>query len=267
MKIIAFTCLALTLTASIVRAGIIAGPITNPANGHDYYLLTTGSWYGCEAEAEKLDGHLAVIRNEAEQRWVYSTFGNYGGAQRGLWIGLHRKASGGPFSWVDGTPVDYTDWYSNEPNNSNGKEDCAQMRWDPAAPGTWNDLANESQLNGVVEVVDKSKGLKALHDLVGQWYEEGNIERPCYVAASGDAVFAINDFNHFSGRMIPYKDGTLYVAPWQARGEVIKNRILWSNGTWWSRQSLPQDNSGSMINLEDLKRAAGGQVDWPEPIR
>ena len=70
----------LLLTALTPRAGadILAGPITNPNNGHDYYLLTPNTWSASEAEAETLGGTLAVIQNDAEQEWVFSKFGSYG---------------------------------------------------------------------------------------------------------------------------------------------------------------------------------------------
>jgi len=46
MKTIIASCSAalLLLAAIQSRAGIIAGPITNPANGHEYYLLTPNTW-------------------------------------------------------------------------------------------------------------------------------------------------------------------------------------------------------------------------------
>src|ERR1017187_5437640 len=67
-----------------IRADIIAGPITNPANGHDYYLLTPNTWTASEAEAENLGGTLVVINNAAEEEWVFSKFGAYGGTNRNL---------------------------------------------------------------------------------------------------------------------------------------------------------------------------------------
>ena len=47
---------ALLFFAFQSRADIIVGPITNPANGHDYYLLTPNNWTASEAEAEALGG-------------------------------------------------------------------------------------------------------------------------------------------------------------------------------------------------------------------
>ena len=77
MKTIISTTTALLLSTILhATAEIIAGPITNPANGHDYYLLGANTWTASEAEAENLGGTLAVIRNAAEQEWVFSKFGS-----------------------------------------------------------------------------------------------------------------------------------------------------------------------------------------------
>src|SRR5271156_1098945 len=91
MKTIAFSAVILLFTAARLPAEIIAGPITNPANGHDYYLLSPNSWTASEAEAESLDGTLAVIKNANEQKWISSTFGAYKGTNHDLWIGLPRN--------------------------------------------------------------------------------------------------------------------------------------------------------------------------------
>jgi Lectin C-type domain len=241
----AFGAAALLLAAVPSRAGIIAGPITNPANGHDYYLLTPNTWSASEAEAEAMGGTLAIVRNAGEQKWIFSTFGNLGGANRSLWIGLHRTQPGGKFAWVDGTPLDYAHWYPGEPNNAGGNENCVHMRWDPAAPGTWNDLSDANQLNAVVEMPAKSS--KALTEreraLIGHWYESGRIDRPCHIAAAENALFAIIEANGAAGRIFFHKRGDLFVDGWQVHGEVIQDRILWSNNSWWSRQPVDFETS------------------------
>jgi hypothetical protein len=236
----------LLLAAIPSRAGIIAGPITNPANGHDYYLLTPNTWTASEAEAGEMGGTLAIIRNPAEQEWVFSTFGDLGGTPRGLWIGLHRMFPGGQFAWIDGASVDYTDWYSGEPNNAGGNENCVHMRWDPSAPGTWNDLSDSVLQNGIVEVSGKS--VKPLtgrqRALVGKWYENGKADRSCHIADAGNVLFAVNDSNNAAGRVIFNENRFLFVASWRVHGESIKDRILWSNGSWWSRKPAGYENEG-----------------------
>lgn len=43
------------------QAGIVQGPVTNPANGHTYYLLSQNTWSAAEAEVVTLGGQLAKI--------------------------------------------------------------------------------------------------------------------------------------------------------------------------------------------------------------
>lgn len=156
------------------RADILAGPITNTANGHLYYLLSTNTWTGAEAEAVSLGGHLVTLNDTNENHWVCSNFLLYAGAPRVLWIGYFQPQGSaeplGGWQWVSGESVTFTNWIPGEPNNnsSKGPQNWA-MIWPPtASPATtaaekWNDTWNlpdtgtASQLlygmHGVVEVV------------------------------------------------------------------------------------------------------------------
>jgi len=282
---IAVCSAAILLFAANFRAGadIIAGPITNPANGDDYYLLSPNSWAMSEAEAESLGGTLAVIKNADEQKWVFSTFGSYSGIDRGgLWIGLHRTKPGGPFAWVTDTKLDYTNWGLGEPNNAGGIEDSAHMQNGGSAPGTWNDLPDSSQLSGVVELRGKADEIslsKRERDLIGTWYEGGQKERPCWIAGTHNALFVISN-NKLAARAGLCADGSLFASNFQGgrpmavrsfggsgsmpganirtgmRGEIIKDRILWGNGTWWSRKPVEYGKKGeSSDNNPDSKSA------------
>ncbi len=64
----------LVLLGNLVSASSVVGPITNPANGHDYYLLEASTWTAAETEAVSLDGHLATINDAAEHDWIYPGF-------------------------------------------------------------------------------------------------------------------------------------------------------------------------------------------------
>src|SRR5579864_8649645 len=116
--ILVVATIVLVLAAANARAEIIAGPITNPANGHDYFLLTPDTWSAAETEAEQLGGTLAVIMNAAEQEWVFSKFGDYGGTNRSLWLGFYRQSPGGPFRAVTDVRMNYFNWAVGEPNNT-----------------------------------------------------------------------------------------------------------------------------------------------------
>jgi len=217
------------------RAIIVAGPITNPANGHDYYLLTPDTWSASEAEAENLGGTLAVIQNDAEQEWVFSKFGDYGGTNRSLWIGLHRNSPGGPFVSVTDTPVNYFNWDAGEPNNAGGNEYYVQV----LTTGKWNDNSDGANpVCGVVEVPGKSneKALTAREkSLIGDWYDNGDPNHRCYIVGTGNMLFAIDE-NRNASRIIDTPEGYLFSPQWKQHVTVLDGRLLWSWGNWWSRE-------------------------------
>jgi len=243
---IAVCSAAILLSAVTFRAGagIITGPITNAANGHDYYLLSPNSWTASEAEAESLGGTLVVINNAAEEDWVFSTFGDYGGTNRNLWIGLHRQGQGGPFAWVTDEKMDYADWHPGQPDNGGGTESCVHI-WTRNAdhPNSWNDLADnwtsgDDTPCGVVEVPGKSKE-KSLTEreksLIGTWYNNGDPDQPCWIAGTDNLLFAI-DQNRDASRAIYTTEGLIFSPKWKQYAEIIKDKILWSRGNWWSRK-------------------------------
>jgi len=224
---------------------IIAGPITNPGNGHDYYLLTPDTWTASEAAAQNLNGTLAIVRNAGEQEWLFSTFAAYGGTKRNLWIGLHRVGPQRTLMWATGEKADYSNWVDGEPDDTGRAEGFVFMAsssrpWGFAA-GRWNDYTDSGSagdpLCGVVEVQGTANP-KALtkneRALIGTWYENGDPDRPCWIAGTENRIFAI-DHNSSASRLLSSAKGVLYATGWVQHGDIVKDKILWSKGNWWSR--------------------------------
>jgi hypothetical protein len=240
------TALIACVSVLPVRAGIIAGPITNPANGHEYYLLTPNTWSASESEAENLGGTLAIIRNAAEQKWVFSEMSDYGATNRNLWIGLHRQWPGGTFVWADGEKLDFYNWASGQPDNTGGAENSVEIwangTWD--GHGLWNDFGDANFCCGLAEVQGKSNE-KALAEkeksLIGDWYESGDAERPAWITGTENKLFLITH-DHHAARLTWTPEGFIYNSD-RLHGEIVKDKILWSNGTWWSRE--PADYTAS----------------------
>jgi hypothetical protein len=132
------------------------------------------------------------------------------------------------------------------------------------ALGSWNDLPDGSLLCGVVELPGKANELslsKPERALIGNWYEGGHVERPCWIAGTDNALFVIPG-NKVAARAGLCADGSLFVSNFQSgwpmavrgfggynsmpdanpqmgmHGEIMKDKILWSNGTWWSRKPV-----------------------------
>ena len=111
----------------------------------NFYIVdfTYDTWVVHEANAQSIgsDIHLASIHSQAENNYMASLIT----AHQHMWIGLNDVASEGDYVWVDGTPFDFVNWASGEPNNSNN-EDYVQMVT-PTVPSSsrperWNDLPN-----------------------------------------------------------------------------------------------------------------------------
>ncbi|MDX1952721.1 MAG: C-type lectin domain-containing protein [Verrucomicrobiota bacterium] len=151
-------CLAVSIAAALPE--LLVPPLHNEANGHDYILLDRSDWENAEAAAVALGGHLATVRNSAEQQWLLTTFGRYGGQHRLLWIGLNNLKSVSRFEWVSGEPVTYTEWASGEPNNADGNERYVALYYPGFnQPGAWNDWNSRTAdpigipFHGVVELI------------------------------------------------------------------------------------------------------------------
>jgi hypothetical protein len=149
--------------ASVANAAVSSGPILNPANGHNYFLLSSNTWTASEAEAQSLGGHLATINDAQENAWVCSTFSQ----AYYLWIGLNDAAVSNDYVWSSGESVSYTNWYPGEPNHFTPTERYAEIYNFAGGNFQWNDNQNISSvdsygIHGVVEVA----GTNALADSV-----------------------------------------------------------------------------------------------------
>lgn len=134
LRIVIYSAILLILsvgTSHSVQPDVVHGPITNPANGHVYYLLDRSIWTDAEAKAVSLGGHLATINDAAEDNFVYDTFTPIakslsGLVNPGLWIGFNDVDDEGSFVWVSSQPVTYVNWGQDEPNNL-GNEDYVHI--------------------------------------------------------------------------------------------------------------------------------------------
>jgi len=137
----------------------ISPVFTNSANGHYYVLLSPATWAWSERVGVALGGHLATVRSQAEQNWIYDAFSRFGGLNRLLWIGLNDVATEGRFAWSSGEPVNFTHWSPGEPNNALTGEDFVTM-YQPGHTyaARWNDWGERvfdgnRPFNGVLELM------------------------------------------------------------------------------------------------------------------
>lgn len=162
-------CNVAAIRAAFTGAGYTELVVANQPCSMYFINPTSQSSIAAEAAAQQFGAHTVSFQTAQENTDVKDALYNsaYSPANYTFWIGLSDNASEGNFIWLDGAPVNYTNWSANEPNNqipsccniplfgcqnsdircSQG-EDCVQMYGD----GSWNDLGCDVNSISVIEV-------------------------------------------------------------------------------------------------------------------
>lgn len=132
--------------AQINSAMAAAGfqPLTVPGYPCALYFYnptTTNNWNTAQSQAAAVGASLLSVCNQAENDAVWQAALN-AGVSGGLWIGYNDANSEGNWVWTDGSPCNFTNWNSGEPNNTT--DPCSFTGEDAAiiqmSNGKWNDV-------------------------------------------------------------------------------------------------------------------------------
>ncbi|KAF7653995.1 hypothetical protein LDENG_00075190, partial [Lucifuga dentata] len=108
---------------------------------------TRANWSYARQWCKDQGGELAVIDDQYENDFVSSYLKDL---ELPTWIGLSDRLVENQYAWSDGvSPVLYTNWNTNEPNNAGGAEDCVAMTHSMLVSGKWNDDACHKQYSFV----------------------------------------------------------------------------------------------------------------------
>lgn len=214
-------CLALAALglSCIVTDPALAAPLytpgfVNPANGNTYYLTIRRSWTSAEMDAIEAGGHLTTVNDAAENAWILSTFGAYGGQQRLLWTGLNDAAVEGQFRYVNGQTPSYTNWTPGEPNGGTSENYVAIYYPNHSSGGRWNDWNPREvdpiglPFHGVVEV-------------------DGSLPHPRSLTRTDSSWLAIAPAGNQTGQPI----GTAGAA-WESTHPLWKSDLNFSTTGW-----------------------------------
>ena len=164
LTLVAAITIALAACSATAQPEVLSAAV-NAANGKTYVLLAPSTWTAAEARAVELGGHLATVRNLAENDFIYDTFSVFGGQNRNLWIGLYdldqavnstdRAIRRLEFGWISGEPTVFSHWSAVEPNNPASPEPAVWEfyvhLWSPADINRrrWNNLQDRPQVFGL----------------------------------------------------------------------------------------------------------------------
>ncbi|XP_071953691.1 macrophage mannose receptor 1-like [Antedon mediterranea] len=94
---------------------------------------TKRSWSDARSNCTELGADLVVVRNKAENDFLYAN--NHMG--NAMWIGLSDLDSEANFTWVSTECSQYNNFHPGEPNDYNNQEDCVVLTFRNSE--TWND--------------------------------------------------------------------------------------------------------------------------------
>ncbi|XP_036592297.1 pulmonary surfactant-associated protein A-like [Trichosurus vulpecula] len=98
------------------------------------FFATSGlasDFLNVNATCQKIGGTIATPRNEEENAAILKLVARH---NTYAFLGLREGKTPGKFYYLDGSPVNYTNWYEGSPDGG-GTENCVEMYTD----GTWND--------------------------------------------------------------------------------------------------------------------------------
>ncbi|XP_043945453.1 lectin-like [Protopterus annectens] len=113
---------------------------TYVSDGWYKYIPAKMMWADAEDYCQQLSppGHLASLHSKKTEDSLKELILNIEKSLPWTWIGGHDMFKDRKFMWTDGSPLDYTNWLSNEPNNYQGtREACMMMNY--ADSNQWND--------------------------------------------------------------------------------------------------------------------------------
>ncbi|XP_060721458.1 CD209 antigen-like protein C isoform X2 [Tachysurus vachellii] len=112
-----------------------------------YFITKRTSWNNAREECRSKGADLVIINSREEQVYISKMFTGE------AWIGLHDTVQEGKWMWVDGTEVTTEFWWTGEPNDYDGKEDCAATgsKFAKAELTTWADYSCETDLHAICE--------------------------------------------------------------------------------------------------------------------
>ncbi|GFQ74876.1 macrophage mannose receptor 1 [Trichonephila clavata] len=105
--------------------------------GYCYSVVSSlYNWHRAKQFCEDKGASLASIHSDEEIEFLLRLlYDNRQGIGNRVWIGLNSLRSG-ILRWSDYSPLDYTYWNEDEPNNNNNQEKCVNMY---IGNGLWND--------------------------------------------------------------------------------------------------------------------------------
>ncbi|BDB52412.1 LamG-like jellyroll fold domain-containing protein [Flavobacterium ammonificans] len=153
---------------------------------HSYFYKNQATtWPGAKIHGDQIGASMYIINDANEELSVYNALPSRGNDGIQYWIGLYQDLSSSNYSepsggwkWVDNSPLQYTNWYTGEPNNTENSENFGQIEWNVFGM-KWNDAGDPS---------NNSCGCTTAFPI----YEIENLATYSYLWSTGETTSSIN---------------------------------------------------------------------------
>ena len=97
------------------------------------YFSTYESWTDASSYCQNLGGELASVTSSDINDFLTTL------TEDMAWIGGYKDTDGN-WNWSDGSTFDYTNWYTDQPDNARGEQDKIYINFNTV--GFWDDVKN-----------------------------------------------------------------------------------------------------------------------------
>ncbi|KAL9704012.1 hypothetical protein quinque_007530 [Culex quinquefasciatus] len=116
---------------------------------NDKLLTFFEAWHQCRSYGLQL-ATVKSAEDDANLKLAYAANNNQ---KASYWIAGTDIGKPGSYVWItDDTPISYTNFLPNEPNNQGGLEHCLEARLDGTGSSQWNDKNCEAKFRYICEL-------------------------------------------------------------------------------------------------------------------
>uniref|UniRef100_A0A7N6ADX3 Mannose receptor, C type 1b n=1 Tax=Anabas testudineus TaxID=64144 RepID=A0A7N6ADX3_ANATE len=174
------------------------------------------TWFEARDFCMAIGGDLLSIHSPADQQ--YET----------VWIGLSAPDPAAGYVWSDKSPLHFQHWQSDEPNNKNKVESCAELQISRVdSSGSWNDVHCETYRGWICQI--HAGKISNLISFPQTQTSDGWLEWNGTQYYIGSRSMAMEDARHFCQQ----RHGDLVTINSEAESIFLWKQISQSYGSYW----------------------------------
>ncbi|XP_028131894.1 perlucin [Diabrotica virgifera virgifera] len=133
-----------------------------------YYIVHTfeGYWLDAMLHCKSLNMDLVSIESQQENNFLHQKMREYFGNGPEYWFWSSGAKLKNRWVWMSkGRPINYYNWYPNQPDNARNEENRLELRWNWAGGLRWNDRNGDG--GKAIHALCEAEIVKPFAEIVG----------------------------------------------------------------------------------------------------